>query len=106
MITNFFYQDANTNAFQFDEASVFSQIESFSKCTAAGSSKMYPDYLLHAVNCGAPDQSKRAITSLTKLVNLAEFVAPILFSATLIALKNVKDGVRPNAVGEVLLLNA
>ena len=66
-----FDQDANTNAFQFDEASVFSQIASFSKFTAAGPSKMYPEYLLHAVNCGAPDQSKRAITSLTKFVNLA-----------------------------------
>ena len=50
-----FDQDANTNAYQFDEASVFCQIESFSKFTAAGPSKMYPEHLLHAVNCGAPD---------------------------------------------------
>ena len=97
---------------QFDpdanEASVFSQIESFSKFTAAGPSKMYPEHLLHAVNCGAPDQSKRAITSLTKFFNLAsrgqlpEFVAPILCSATLTALKKLKGGVRPIAVGEVI----
>ena len=110
-----FDQDANTNAFQFDEASVFSQIKSFSKFTAAGPSKMYPEHLLHAVNYCDPDQSKRAITSLTKLVNLAsrgqlpEFVAPILCIATLTALKKLKDGVHPIAVGEafdVLLLNA
>ena len=31
-----FDQDTNTNAFQFDEASVFSQIKSFSNFTAAG----------------------------------------------------------------------
>ena len=66
---------------------------------------MYPEHLLHALKCGAPDQSKRAITSLTKFVNLAnrgqlpEFVAPILCSATLTALKKLKDGVRPIAVG-------
>ena len=54
-----FDQDANTNVYQFDEASVFFQIESFSKFTAAGPSKMYPEHLLHAVKCGAPDQSKR-----------------------------------------------
>ena len=58
-----FDQDANTNAYQFDEASVFFQIESFSKFTAAGPSKIYPEHLLHAVNCSAPDQSKRAITN-------------------------------------------
>ena len=52
-------QDANTNVYQFDEASVFFHIESFSKFTAAGPSKMYPEHLLHAVKCGAPDQSKR-----------------------------------------------
>ena len=69
---------------------------------------MYPEHLLHAVNCGGPDQSKRAITSITKFVNLAsrgqlpEFVAPILCSATLTALKKLKGGVRPIAVGVVI----
>ena len=69
---------------------------------------MYPEHLLLAVNCGAPDQSKRAITSLTKFVNLAskgqlpKFVTPILCSATLTALKKLKGGVRPIAVGEVI----
>ena len=53
---------------------------------------------------------KRAITSLTKFVNLAssgqlpEFVAPILCNATLTALKKLKGGVRPIAVGEVIRL--
>ena len=113
-----FDQNANTIAFQFDEASVFSQIESFSKFTAAEPSKIYPEHLLHEVNCGAPDQSKRAITSLTKFVNLAsrgqlpELVAPILCSATLTALKKLKRGVTPIAIGVLgksfgdLLLNA
>ena len=103
-----FDQDANTNAYQFDEASVFFPIELFSKFIVAGPSGMYPEHLLHDVYCGAPDQSKRAITSLTKFVNLAsrgelpEFVAHILCSATLTALKKLKGGVRPIAVGEVI----
>ena len=69
---------------------------------------MYPEHLLHAVKCGAPDHSKRAITSLKKCVTLAsrgqlpEFVAPILCIATLTALKKLKDEVRPIAVGEVI----
>ena len=68
---------------------------------------MYPENLLHAVNCAAPDQSKRAITSLTEFVNLAsrgqlpEFVAPIL-CATPTALKISKDGVHTIAVWEVI----
>ena len=67
---------------------------------------MYPEHLLHAVNCGAPDQPKRAVTSLTKFVNLTsrgqlhEFVAPMLCSATLTA--KLKGGVCPIAVGEVI----
>ena len=59
-----FYSEANTNAYQFDEALVFFQIESFSKFTATGPSKLYPERLQHAVNCGAPNQSKRAIQKL------------------------------------------
>ena len=83
---NQFEQDANANAYQFDEASEFFQIKSFSNFTAAGQTNIYPNHLLHAVNCGAPDQSKRAVSSLTKFVNLAsrdqlpEIVAPILLS--------------------------
>ena len=68
----------------------------------------YPEHLLHALNCAAPDQSKRAITSLTKFAHLAsrgklrDFVAPILCSATLTALKKLKGGVHPIAVGQVV----
>ena len=102
-----FDQDANKNASQFDEATIFFQIESFFKFIAAGPTKVNSEHLPHAVNCAAPHQSKRAITSLTKFVNLAkrgqlpEFVAPILCSATLTALKKLKTGARPIAVGEV-----
>ena len=103
-----FDQDAKANAFQFNQASVSSQIESFSKLTAAGPSKINSEHLLHAVNCGAPYQAKHAIISLTKFIDLAsrgqlpDFVAPILCSATLNALKKLKGGVRPIAVGEVI----
>ena len=69
---------------------------------------MYPEHLLHAVYCGTLDQSKRAITSLTKINKLAsrgqlpENVAPILCSATVTALKKLRGGVRPIAVGQVI----
>ena len=69
---------------------------------------MYPEHLLHAVNCAASDQSKQAITSITKLVNLASrgqlpvSVAPVFCSASLTVLKELKGGVCPIAVGEVL----
>ena len=100
-----FDQDANHNTYQIDETSVFIHIESHSKFTAAGPSKMYPEHPLHAVNFGAPDQSKRAITSLTQLDNsvsgglIAEIVAPMLCSATMTALKTLKFCARPIAVG-------
>ena len=70
---------------------------------------------MHAVNCGAPDKPKRAITSLTKFINfpnsftsrdsrgqLPEFVDTIICSATLAALRKLEDGVHPIAVGEVI----
>ena len=69
---------------------------------------MYPEHLLHAVNCAVSDQSKQAITSITKLVNLASrgqlpvSVAPVFCSSSLTALKKLKCGVRSIAVGEVL----
>ena len=95
-------------AYQFDEASVFKQLQSFSNFTAAVPSKLYPEHLLHAVTCAVPGQSKKLITSITKLVNLAsrgqlpKFVAPTFCSALLTALKKTKGGVRPIAVGEAL----
>ena len=102
------FQDYISQAYQFDEPTVFGRIEAFSNFSAAGSSKMYPEHLLHAVNCAASDQSKQAITSITKLVNLASRgqllvpVAAVFCSASLTSLKKLKCGVRPIAVGEVL----
>ena len=43
-------------AYQFDEAYVFTQLQSFSNFAAAGSSKMYPEHFLHAVTSAVPDQ--------------------------------------------------
>ena len=93
--------DYSRYAYQFDEASVFKQLQSFSNFTAAGPSKMYPEHLLHAVTCAVPDQSKKSITSITKLVNLASSPVLLHCSASLTALKKTKGGVRPIAVGEV-----
>ena len=99
--------DYSSNAYQFNEASVFTQLQSFSNITAAGISKMYPEHLLHAVMCTVPDQSKEPISSITKVEKLASrgqlpsFVAPTFCSASLTALKKTKGGLRPIAVGEV-----
>ena len=100
--------DYSSYAYQFDEASVFKQLQSFSNFTAAGPSNMYPEHLLHAVMCGVSDQSKKSTTNITKLVNLAStgqlpsFVAPTFCSTLLTALKKTKRRVRPIAVGEIL----
>ena len=90
------FQDYSSQAHQFDEPTVFGQIETFPNFSAAGSSKMYPEHFLHAVNCAASDQSKQAITSITKLVNLVSrgqhpvSVAPVFCSSSLTALKKLK----------------
>ena len=92
-------------AYQFDEGKVLLQLHLFLNFTAAGPSKMYPEHL-PSINCSISDQSKRAMNSLTKLVNLANrgqlpsFVA--FCSATLTALNKKKTGIRTIAVGEVL----
>ena len=65
-------EDYSCEAYQFDKGKVLLQLQSFSKFTAAGPSKMYLEHLLHAINCSISDQSKRAMNSLTKLVNLPE----------------------------------
>ena len=101
-------EDYSCEAYQFDEGKVLLQLQSFSKFTAAGPSKMYPEHLLQAINCSTFDQSKRAMNSLTKLVNLASsgqlpsFVALAFCSATLTAMNKKKTGIRPIAVGEVI----
>ena len=95
-------------AYQFDEGKVLLQLQPFSSFTAAGPSKMYPEHLLHALNCSISDQSKRAMNSLTKLVNLASrgqlpsFVAPPFCSARLTASNKKKTDIRPIALGEVI----
>ena len=42
--------DTATNAFQFSENVVYEQLKIFSKHTAAGPSKMFPEHLQHAVD--------------------------------------------------------
>ena len=66
-------------AYQFDEASVFKQLQSFSNFTAAGPSKMYPEHLLRAVTCAVPDQSKKSIkASHNWCIWLAQGSSPVL----------------------------
>ena len=80
----------------------------FSRFTAAGPSKIFPEHRLHAVQCTASDQSQIALRVLTKLVNLScsgklpEFVSQALCSASLSALLKKKGGIRPIAFGEIL----
>ena len=54
-------QDYSSQAHQFDEPTVFGQIEAFPNFSAAGPFKMYPEHLLPAVDCTASDQSKQAL---------------------------------------------
>ena len=69
---------------------------------------MFPEHLLHAVQCTASDQSQVALRVLTKLVNIScrgelpEFVSQALCSASLSTLLKKKGGIRPIEVGEVL----
>ena len=101
------FQHNSSQAHQFDERAVFGLIEAFPNFSAAGLIKMYPEHLLHAVNCAASDQSKQAITSITELRNLASrgqlpvSMAPVFCSASLDALKQLEGGVGLIAVGEV-----
>ena len=101
-------QNFSSQAYQFSEENVLEQLNSFSRFTAAGPSKMFPEHLLHAVQCTASDQSQVALRVLTKLVNIScrgelpEFVSQALCSASLSALLKKKGGIRPVAVGEVL----
>ena len=68
---------------------------------------MFPEYLLHAVQSTASDQSQVTLRVLTKLVNIScrgelpEFVSQALCSASLSALLKKKGGILPIAV-EVL----
>ena len=50
-------QNFSSQAYQFSEKRVSEQLKLFSRFTAAGPSKMFPEHLLHAVQCTASDQS-------------------------------------------------
>ena len=98
-----------SSAYQFSDNIVFEQLKTFSKYTAAGPSKMYPEHLLHAVECTAPDHSESALKAITRFVNTGSrgkfpsFLSKALCSASLTALSKKKGGVRPIAVSEILL---
>ena len=97
-------QNFSSQAHQFSDENVLEQPNSFSRFTAAGPSKMFPEHLLHAVQCTASDQSQIALKVLTKPVNIScrgeipEFVSQALCSASLSALLKEKSGIRPIAV--------
>ena len=97
-----------SSAYQFSDNIVFEQLKTFSQYTAAGPSKMYPEHLLHAVECTAPDHSESALKAITRFVNTGSrgnfpsFVSKALCSASLTALSKKKGGVRPIAVSEIL----
>ena len=103
--------DTASYAFQFSKNVVDEQLKTFSKHTAAGPSKMFPEHLQHAVDCTAPDWSEFALKAITKFVNFSSrglfpvFISKALCCASLTALSKKKGGVRPIAVGEVLRRN-
>ena len=100
--------DTATNAFQFSENVVYEQLKTFSKHTAAGPSKKFPEHLQHAVDCTATDRSEFDLKAITKFVNFGSrglfpaFISKAICCASLTALSKKKSGVRPIAVGEVL----
>ena len=69
---------------------------------------MFPELLLHAVQCTTSDQSQYALRVLTKLGNIScrgelpEFVSQALCIASLPALLKTKGVIHPNAVTDVL----
>ena len=85
-------QNFSLKAYQFSEE----QLNSFSRFTAAGPSKFFPEHLWHAVQCTASDRSQIALRVLTKLVNIScpgeklEFASQALCSASLSALLKIK----------------
>ena len=100
--------DTASNAFQFSANVVYEQLKTFSKHTAAGHSKMFPEHLQHAVDCTAPDRSEFALKAITKFINFGSrrlvpaFISKALCCASLMALSKKKGGLRLIAVGEVL----
>ena len=97
-----------SKANQFSDNIVNEQLKTFSKYTAAGPSKMYPEHLLHAVECTAPDYSESALKAITRFVNTGSrgkfpsYISKALCIASLTAPSKKKGGVRPIAVSEIL----
>ena len=64
----------------------------FFKLTAVGPSDMFPEHLLHGVQCTASDQSQKALRAENKLVKITaqmegpKYVSQALCSASLSAL--------------------
>ena len=82
-----------SSAYQFSDNIVFEKLKTFSRYTAAGPSKMYPEHLLQ--ECNAPDHSEFALKAI-RFVNTGSrgkfsiFVSKTLRSASLTALSNKK----------------
>ena len=58
-----------SSAYQFSDNIVFEKLKTFSKYTAAGASKMYPEHLVRAVECTAPRHSESSLKTITRFVN-------------------------------------
>ena len=99
--------DTSSTAFQSSENVVYEQLKTFSKHTAAGPYKMFPEHLQQAVDCTAPDRSEFALKVITKFVNFGSrglfpaFISKALCCASLTAFSKKKGWVRPIAIGEV-----
>ena len=82
---------------------VFEQLKTFSKYTAAGTSKMYPEHLLQTVECTAPGHSESALKAISRCVNTGtsgkfpSFVPKALCSASLTALSKKEGRSTPNS---------
>ena len=64
-------QSFSLQAYKFSGENNSEKLNLFSRFTAAGPSKMFPEHLLHVVQCTTSDQSQVALRILTKLVNMS-----------------------------------
>ena len=97
-----------SSTYQFSDNIFFEQLKTFNKYTAASPSEMYPEHLLHAAECNAPNISESALNAVIRFVTTASrdkfppFVSKALCSALLITPSKKKKEVRPIAVREIL----
>ena len=100
--------DTGAEPLEFSPEQVQSALDSFPKDSAHGKSCLKAQHLKDAVNCKSPVVADRALSNLTKLVNLlvagegVQEVIPFFCGAPLYALKKPEGGVRPIAIGETL----